>query len=1061
MTRILSLFVMFMLFGVLAFAQNRVVTGTVTDEKGNAVDAASVRIKGTSLGATTDPNGSYRLNNVKPGAVLTISSVEVESQDVTVPPVGPVNVSVTRKSSSLTAVTVVTTALGIKKQPRELGYAASTITNRTINAGKATGVAQAMNGKLSSVSISTTNSGVFENSTIRIRGIRSLTGDNNPMLVVDGAPTPLSYLSSIAPEDISTQTVLKGATAAAIYGPEAANGVIIITTRRGTGDGSLSVSVTSAIQFTKVAFFPRLQHEFGQGAGEIINPDGSYAYIPYENQLYGPAFDGSTQDIGIRLADGSIQSGPYSNKYAGDKKSFYNTGTTQQNNVSISGKDFFLSIDDAIIHGTVPGDKNRRTGFRFNGSKTSNKFSANYGINYVLQNYNVLDEGSLAGFNTTAYTGGLFSLILQTADNVPLLQYKDWQNNKYAQPSNYYNEYAMNPYWAIGNLRQIGRSDQILGNVDLNYQFAPWLKATLKASTDLTFSNFENDDAPLTQTSFGHTRTPSTFFDKLGQTFTGNTNSNRVNFDGFVSGETGVSKNFRIGYIAGGEVRQNRSKSIAIGGNNLVVPYLYNVDIRSGDANVPNGNNSFVQTRSYSLYGQVDLKFRNYAFVTFTGRNDWDSRLLPKNRIFFYPGVNASLIVTDDHNTSLAPSLHNNVINYLKLRGSYTKSGNVNLGAYRTQPTYSQVGGSPYGSNVGFTANDNAPDPNLTPEFQYASEGGFDLGLLKNNRIYLVASYYNSDNKQQILTVNKPLSTGYSSTLSNVAEFKNYGMDVDLTLSPLIKVGNARFDINLNAGYNNNRIISLYQGLPISLAGTGNFQSAINGSPTVNNYAQVGGPAYQFQLTDYNRDSQGRVIVDATTGMPTKASALSIRGRSLPLWVIGATPSVSVGNFSLSTTWDFKGGHDSYSGLGPDEDFSGISYRSAQYGRQNFLFPNSVISDGHGGYVPNTNVITEDGNYGFWVGAGSNTAIGTNYFFSAAALRLREVNLSYTLPVNGKGLKSLTFSIVGRNLLLFVPKSNQYGDPEFNSGAQNTAGIASAFQSPATRLFGMSVRAQF
>jgi hypothetical protein len=597
--------------------------------------------------------------------------------------------------------------------------------------------------------------------------------------------------------------------------------------------------------------------------------------------------------------------------------------------------------------------------------------------------------------------------------------------------------------------------------VEMSYKFSNFLKATVRANTDLSFQNFQDNDAPLVETAFGLTRNATTFFNKQGQTFASNTNSNRVNFDGYLSGETGVTKNFRIGYLGGGEVRQNRAKSISVGGNNLVVPYLFNPDIRSGEANVPVGDNNITNSSSYSLYGQVDFKFHNYAFVSVTGRNDWDSRLLPQHRIFFYPGVNGSLVVTDNGNASLLPSLHNNVLNFLKLRGSYTKSGNVNLGPYSTEATYSQPAGFPYGNVVGFSANNTIPDPNLTPEFQFASEGGFDLGLFKDNRVYLEASYYSSDNKDQILAVSKPFSTGYTLALANVAEFRNYGMDLDLTLSPLINIGKARIDLKMNAGYNNSKILKLDQGLPITVAGTANFGSVINGSPTVSAYAQIGGPAFQFQMTDYNRDAQGHVIVDGTTGLPSKAAQSVVEGRTLPLWIIGATPSVSVGNFTLSTTWDFKGGNDAYSGLGPDLDFAGTSARSAQYGRQNFIFPNSVISDGHGGYTANTNVLTQDGNYNFWVGANTNTAIATNYYYSAAALRLREVNLAYTWPINGKGLKNLTFSITGRNLLLFVPKSNQYGDPEFNAGGTNTAGIASSFQSPATRLLGFSVRAQF
>jgi TonB-linked SusC/RagA family outer membrane protein len=1055
MTRILSLFVVFMLSGVLAFAQNRVVTGTVKDDSGVPVQGATIYVGNRAVGFT-DKDGKYSIKNVAPNAILRVADKAINSGTSAV-----VDFSVAKSTTELSTVTVtsVTTALGIRRQPKELGYAATTLTGGTINKGKATGVAQALNGKVSSLSVSTTSSGVFDVAKIRIRGIRSLTGDNNPMLVVDGAPTPIDYLTSIAPEDIATQTILKGATAAAIYGTEAANGVIIITTKRGTGDNGISVSITSAVQFTNVAFFPKLQHQFGAGAGEIVNPDGSYAYIPYENQIYGPAFDGTIKEIGVRLEDGSIQSGPYSNLHASDKKNFYNTGTTLQNNISLSGKDFYLSVDDAVINGTVPDDKRRRTSFRFNGSKTGNKLSASYGINYILDNSNVLNEALLAGLSGTSYGGGLFFLVMQTGDNVPLLQYKDWKNNKFAQYSNYWNEFAVNPYWAIGNLRTIRRNDNFLANAELGYQIKPWLKATAKVSTELGFGSAQANRAPISVTDFAHaTRNPTQFSNSLGSTTATTTTASRVNFDGYFSGETNAGKNLKIHYLAGGQVRDNRGRTVQAGGNNLVVPYLYNPSVRSGELT---GGSNVGEWNSYALYGQLGFSFRDFLFIEAQARNEWDSRLLKDNRSFFYPAVNASFIATD-----AIPSIKNNVLNFLKIRGSYAKSGNVNLGgaayggAYQIDPTYGTIGGFPYGSNVGFTANQLVPDANLTPEFQYASEVGFELGLFKNNRVYLEATAYNSDNKDQILTVSKPFSTGYSAALANAARFRNYGIDLDLTLSPLINIGRARFDLKINAGYNNNEVKETFQNLDVITGGSGNFIQNSVSSPTINQIARVGGPAYSYQMTDYLRDPQGRVIVDAN-GLPSQAAALVVQGRSLPLWIVGATPSVTVGNISLSMTWDFKGGHNGYSGLGSDMDFSGISERSAAYGRQNFIFPNSVYDDGTGKYVVNTDRLTQDGNYAFWTGKGTNTGIATNYFYSAAALRLREINLAYNLPLKGKGLKNLTFAVIGRNLFLFVPKSNQWGDPEFNSGGENTYGISSSFQSPATRMMGLSINAQF
>lgn len=1048
-----------LLWCIMVLAQNKVLTGRVTDEKGDPIPFASVKINGTTTGVAADDNGFFRIS-APDNAVLEVSASGYSTRVFNSAGQGAtLTISLTKSNEELAAV-IVTTGLGIKRQAKELGYAATSLTNRTIVQGKAVNVAQALNGKVSGVSVATTNSGVFENAKINIRGIRSLTGNNQPMLVIDGAPTPLGYLSSIPPDDIQDLTVLKSAASAAIYGPDAVNGVILVTTKKGASK-KMSVSISTSVQAARVAYFPKLQDQFGAGAGEIVDQYGNYGYVPYENQQYGPRFDGTMQDIGIAIEDGSIQRGPYSNLYAKDKKKFWNTGITYQNSVSIAGEDFFVSIQDAKVKGLMPEDENRRTSIRFNGGKKYGNLSVNYGLNYVLQNYNVVNEAGMANL-FPAYNGSIFFTVLQTPANVPLTSYKNWRDDKFAQYSNYYNEYAVNPYWIIGNLRQKGREDDLIGNLDVSYQFWPWLKGTARVSTNLAFTNFKNTTAPVVVSDWAvahrnatqYTNRPGSVFDDQAQTST-------INLDYFLNGDKDINKDFNIRYLAGGMVRNNRSKDVSIGGNNLVVPYLYNVAVRSGDAAVPlYPSNANTESRLLSAYGSIGLNFRDWAFLELTGRNDWDSRLLQTNRSFFYPGANAAIILSD-----AVPGIKNSeFISFAKVRAAYSKSGNVNVGVYSLQATYSQPGGFPYGNTAGFTANQTIPNPDLKPEFVKTLEIGAELGFLKN-RINLEATYFNQKSDNQILQVSQSSTTGYTIGLANAASFKNYGVELDLGLNPVVNIGKGRIDLKVNATYNDNEVLSTLNNIPVVIGGNaGFFQNSVS-SPTANNIAVVGKPAFGFQLTDYVRDSLGRVIVDGTTGYPSQASELVVRGRSLPLWVVGVSPSYTLGNFSVSMTWEYKGGHNFYSGLGSDEDFAGISARSADYGRERFVFPNSSVWDGSK-YVPNTNIQVQDGNYAFWTGAALNTAIATNYFASAAAWRLRELNISYVLPLKWFGnqniLKKVTVSAVGRNLLLFVPKSNQWGDPEFNyQSTGNTFGLSSSFQSPASRLFGGSIAVQF
>ena len=1058
MRKFLVLFAFLMLSGALVFAQVHSVTGKVLDESGSPVPFTTVTETGTKNASTADVNGIFSIK-MKGNGSLTFTATGYSPTKST-PDNGVVSVSLKRTTAELATV-VVTTALGVQREAKELGYAQTTISNKTLTAAKSVNIQQALNGKVSGLNISTVNSGVFENAKIDIRGIRSLTGNNQPMLVVDGAPTPLGYLSSIPPDDVQDLTVLKSAASAAIYGPDAVNGVIIITTKR--GGKRPTITLNSTVQATNVSFFPKLQKEFGDGGGEIVDQYGNYGYVPYENQQYGPKFDGSIQPIGPVLEDGSQQSGPYTNAHYKDKIKFFNTGLTFQNSASIAGEDFYLSMEDANIKGLVPDDKNRRTSLRFNGGKTYGKFSVSYGLNYVLSNYDVVNE---SGFQTTfpgAYDGGLFLLVEQVANNIPLLSYSDL-NSKYGSFSNYYDEYAVNPYWLIKNIRSKGREDDLLGNVIVNYQLFPWLKASARLSSNLSFTNQTNTNAPVFVTDFAAAnRSAVQYSDKPGYVFTDQAFTSRINLDYFLSGDHKIVNDFSVRYILGGSLRDNRSKDVAVGGNTLVVPYLYNVAVRSGDANVPlyPNNNYSIESKLLSAYGTVGFSYKHWANIEFTGRNDWDSRLLAQNRSFFYPAANASLVLSD----AIPAIAKSNLFSYVKLRGAISKSGNVNLNPYSLQATYSQPAGFPFGSTAGFSANNTIPSANLKPEFVNTKEVGLELGFLQN-RINVGATYFNQNNTNQILQVSQSSTTGYTTGLANAAAFKNYGVEMDLGLTPLVNIGKGRIDLKVNATYNDNKVTSTLGNVPVVIGGNSGFIQLATGTPTVNNIAVVGKPAFQFQMTDYLRDSAtGKVIVDPSTGYPTQAPNLIVTGRSLPTWIVGITPSFSIGDFSFSMTWDYKGGNDFYSGLGPDEDFAGISQASAQYGRKRFVFPNSVYLS-NGKYVPNTNIVTQDGNYEFWNSANAREGIATNYYASAAAWRLREVNISYNIPLKwiggGKVIKRITVAAVGKNLFLFVPKSNLWGDPEFNySTTGNTFGLASGFQSPASRLFGGSLTVQF
>jgi len=784
MRKIVSLLTLMLFISIAALAQGKI-SGTVKDQNGNPVPFATIRVKGSKVSVAADANANFTIP-AKQGDVLVVSAVGVQNTEVTVGSDAVLSITVTTTTGNTVDV-VVTTALGIQRQAKDLGYATTTINNKTLTQAKSVNIQQSLNGKISGVNVSTVNSGVFENAKINIRGIRSLTGNNQPMLVVDGAPTPLGYLSSIPPDDVQSLTVLKSAASAAIYGPDAVNGVIVITTKRGGNSQQPTVTLSSSVQATNVSFFPKFQKDFGQGAGETVDAYGNFLHVPYENQQFGPKFDGSIKDIGVALEDGSIQSGPYTNEHYKDKVKFWNTGLTWQNSVSVSGKDFYVSFEDAKIKGLVPDDVNHRTSIRFNGGKEWGKLSINYSLNYILNNFDVVNESGFQNSFPGAYDGGLFFLVMQTASNIPLLDYKDL-NSKYGNFSNYYNEYAVNPYWLIANIRSKGRTDNLIGNVQADYKFAPWLKGSVRLASNLSFGSGKNTNAPVIVSDWAIANRNATQYSPRPGIETDDQNSqSTINFDYFLSGDHDVLKDFSLKYIVGGSLRESRFKDVFAGGNNLLVPNFYNIGVRSGDAIV--GANGISDYRLIGAYADLGISYKGWASVEFTGRNDWDSRLVEANRSFFYPTVTGAVVLSD-----AIPALHNSsFLSYLKVFGNVSKSGNVNLNPYALQVTYAQPGGFPYGNTGGFTTNNVFPNPDLKPEFVNGKEVGIELGFLKN-RISLNATYFTQKNTNQVLQISQSWATGYPTGLANAADFKNYGVESDLSLSPLVNVkGSHRF----------------------------------------------------------------------------------------------------------------------------------------------------------------------------------------------------------------------------------------------------------------------------
>ncbi len=1034
MRKIVSLLSILVLSTVMVFGQSRVVTGKVSDNRGEPVAGASVTIKGTSNGVSADADGNFRIN-AKSGDVLVFSANQFGTKEVKLGREAYLTISLIRSSTVIDEVVV--TSLGIQRQRKDLGYSTARVTNSELTQAKPVNIATGLTGKVSGLNVTTVNNGVFADVKINLRGIRSLTGDNNPALIVDGVLTPIGYLNSLNPNDIADVTILKGASATGIYGPDARNGAIIVTTKRGTRDGKPIINISHTTQIEKVAFLPDFQTRFGSGSS--VDAFGNGLYTAYENQQYGPEFDGSLVDLGTELEDGSIQRVPYIAR-PDEKKNFWNTGVTSQNDISFQAKDFFMSVQDVKIDGVMPKDENRRTSIRFASSKEYNKFKASYNVQYTQGNYNIANQGANEW-------GPIQWLVFNTPMHVPLTQYKDWRNNKYASFDGYFNEYYPNPYFVIDNYRSLGKTQDVLSNIELNLKPTKNLALTYRAAYTLGFGQFKNTSGAIKVSDYtkGH-RDNTLYKDRNAAVADGENISTRLTSEFFATWNKSMG-DFKLDVLVGHYYRQSDAKSVSVSGNNLVVPTLFNVGNRTGEPGVGESN---TRQRLIGAFSRVGLSYKGWANLELTGRNDWTSVLAPGNNSYFYPGANLSVVLSD----AIEGIKNSNTVSYLKLRAGMNKTGSVPVGPYSLQSTFTQANGFPYGSLPGFTANNTSLNPLLTPEFINNTEVGFEISFFKN-RVNLEVAAYTQDNTDQVISIQTSSATGYTSSLVNAASFTNRGIEVDLKITPLVKFRKGNIELRTNFTYNDSKIKSIYAGLD---------ELAIGGFANASNFAIVGNPAFVFKATDYLRDPEGRVIVNAQTGYPSQDPTLKTFGRTMPLYIWGLTPTVNWNGLSLSIVADYRGGHYAYHGIGPDMDFTGISARSARNNRQRFVFPNSSYWDG-AKYVPNNSITVANGGYDFYSQNAPNRSVATNYLTSAASWRIREISITYEIPNKLLGrqtlIKKATVSAIGRNLFIWLPKSNEYTDPDFNFSTGNSSGVNSSSITPPTRIFGGTINLTF
>ncbi len=1055
-----SLFLAVLVFAT-ANAQVRSVTGSVKDDKGVAVAYATVKVKGQSSAVVADANGNFKINAAA-NASLQVSATGFASTEVKAAS-ATLSIVLNRQVDALNDVVV--TAQGIRKKAKEIGYSYAKVSNDEITVGRSPQLTQALAGKVSGLAVYTVNNSVDPAVKVVLRGYRSLTGNNEALVVIDGMQTTSTALATINPQDVESVSILKGGQAATLYGSAGVNGALVITTKQGA-KGKLKVAFSNSTNFEDISFLPSFQNKYGSGSQYYPYNYGDAGYNsdpvfrakenwrPYENQQYGDAYDGSQRIAGRVLEDGSKLIIPYADVPNVRRRSF-DKGVSVNNQASFQGGDetgsYYLSVENQKINGIVPGDVSDRTGVRVKSTKEYGKLSTTFNAAYTQIAY----DRTTSDFQND---------IINTASWVDLTTMRDWRTNKFANPNGYYNDYYNNPYFNKDINRARYKDANFSGSFDLTYKATNWLSLynrlgimnnsrTGKNTTEkFTYSDWAKKSAYIPEPYTHEDDYPGIYraiSDVLGAVNDYSTTENVLNneFQARMAKDLGIVQNkLTLGY----SLYQRYTKSISVSSSSIVVPDVYNIANRQGNLS---GSEANTTERKFGYYADLNtnLKDMEWLNLNVTGRYDATSRFFKPTRAtnqysYFYYGAALSFILTD-----AIPSLKSNTLNYAKLRTSYNKNGNDNIPLYGLDLAFANGANFPYGSNVGLTVGNTLPDANLKPEFVTALEVGGEFSMFKN-RVNLDLAWYNQSSVGQVLSVKVPNTTGFSNLLINVGEVKNFGYEADLKVQILRNTA-VKWDANVKYSYNDNQVVSLYPG--ITAFAYGGYSYATSNVILGERFPMLKTNGYYW-----NADHTLR-RVNATTGYPVQNTALTNRGGTLPRDMVGLGSSVSYKDFRFSFNFEYRGGNVMYADLGRQMTFTGSGKWTEN--RLDQVFANSYYLDAAGKEVANTSIKVREPEYALWVN--NYRLIAENFVTPGWFIKLRDVNLSYSLPANlvkkSKIFSAANVAVYGRNLFTIVDKANMYTDPEFSYTSGNGLGISNTLQTPPVRQYGFNVNFVF
>lgn len=1044
-----------------AIAQTKVTGKVTSSEDGQPIPGVTVIVKGLSgVGTTTNIDGVFTLNVPASGKILTFSYIGYQSQDVSLS--GSANLKVVLVSETKKLDEVVVTALGVRRSEKALGYAATSVSSDDIGKARESNVMGSLQGKVAGAQISSNGGTPGASTKVILRGYASLTGNNNPLYVVDGTPIDNTQNTSngvdfgngangINPDDVENVTVLKGASATALYGSRASSGVIMITTKSGKNSkDKIKVSYSSNATFSNLLRLPDFQNTFGQGWS------GRFAFE--ENGSWGPKYDGKLRPWGaIYYPDNSQQLKKFV-ALENNVKDFYETGTSFTNSVSISGgnekSNFYLSYSNTRDDGIVPDntDYYRRNNFSVKGSTKVNKWTLSGTVNYVKQN----SAGPSDGRGGTAAAANLYSEILQIPRDISIVDMKDYKNNPFNTEDYFFTVYAANPYFAFHENSNKFNEDRFYGNASISHQTFSWLKQTLRVGSDVSSYQtssweakvaFKPESWALNNPGSKKKDNPGYYSEEFGT-------RREVNVDYLLESSGKVIDDVTYNALLGLNINQRTSSYINHEINSLDVPYYYDIKNTNGSVTAESYE---TKRRLIGAFAQADFSYRDKIFLTGTFRQDWSSTL-PNHKPYNYPGVNTSFLMHE-----IFPMIKD-YIPFAKLRVSWGKTGK-DAPVYMLKSVFQQASiYNPFGNYEFPTANGvNAYElgtrignPDLKPEISSEIEFGADVRLF-NNRIGIDVAYYKKNTKDQILDVPITTSSGYAVQAKNLGEVQNKGVELTLTLVP-VRLGRFEWTSVITYSRNRGKVVKLSDGLD---------EVRLANSYDVDFVAVKGYPVGVFKGPDYRYDPQGHIVV-GSDGMPLQNSEKGIYGNAERKYMMGISNTFKYGNLSLGFTFDIRKGGMMYSGTADLQYFVGNAPQTTYNDREPFIVPNSVYgveqSDGTWVYSENTTPIDRS-NYNAYFYSTKNPNSERDRVIDKSYVRLNEVNLTYNLPKRWFGnlpVETLSLALYGKNLLLWTPTSNNFIDPEVTSWGNDLAGEFGEFRTnPSLRSFGVSLKVNF